>query len=135
MCPMAQGYPGPGKVIVVTVYGIPSCGTVKKARAALAEAGVEHTFVDLRAEPPSRERVDAWVAAFGAPAMRNTSGGAFRALGPEKDTWTAERWAEAFAADPMLIRRPVIERDGRPAVVGFRDPAAALATLQRAPVR
>lgn len=115
---------------MVTVYGIPSCGTVKKARAALSAAGVDHTFVDFRATAPSRAQVDRWVAAFGAAAMRNTSGGAFRALGSEKDSWSAERWAAAFAGDPMLIRRPVIERDGVPVVVGFRDEAAALAAVR-----
>ncbi|MCA9488513.1 MAG: arsenate reductase family protein [Myxococcales bacterium] len=115
---------------MVTVYGIPSCGTVKKARAHLDANGVEHGFVDFRATPPSREQVDRWVAAFGAKALRNTSGGSFRALGAEKDSWSDERWAEAFTADPMLVRRPVIERDGTPVVVGYRDPDAALATIR-----
>ncbi len=115
---------------MVTVYGIPSCGTVKKARAALDEAGVPHAFVDLRAAPPARAAVDGWVAAFGAAAMRNTSGGAYRALGPEKDGWTDAQWAAAFTADPMLIRRPVITRDGAPVAVGFRDPAGVLRALR-----
>lgn len=115
---------------MVTVYGIPSCGTVKKARAALSAAGVEHGFVDFRETPPARAQVDRWVAAFGAPAMRNTSGGAFRALGAEKDGWTEAQWAAAFAADAMLIRRPVIERDGAPVAVGFRDGEAVLRALR-----
>ena len=115
---------------MITVYGIPSCGTVKKARAHLDANGVEHAFVDLRDTPPARARIDAWVAAFGARALRNTSGGAFRALGPEKAGWSDEAWAAAFAADPMLVRRPVIERDGTPVVVGYRDPDAALAAIR-----
>lgn len=112
------------------MYGIPSCGTVKKARAHLDANGVEHTFVDFRATPPGRAQVDRWVAAFGARDLRNTSGGSFRALGSEKDGWSDERWAEAFAADPMLVRRPVIERDGVPVAVGYRDPDAALAAIR-----
>lgn len=111
---------------MITVYGIPSCGTVNKALAWLSAAGIPHRFVDLRATPPTAAQVSAWVAAFGAPPMRNTSGGAFRALGPEKDTWDAARWTLAFAADPMLIRRPVVERDGRPLFVGWRLDEAAL---------
>lgn len=103
----------------IVVYGIPACGTVKKARAWLDAAKLSHTFVDFRATAPTRAQVDAWVAAFGAKAMRNTSGGAYRALGPEKDGWDDRRWAEAFAEDPMLIRRPVVERDGRPVLVGW----------------
>jgi arsenate reductase len=115
---------------MITVYGIPSCGTVKKALSALTAAGLAHTFVDFRATPPDAAQVARWVQVFGAPALRNTSGGSYRALGPEKDTWSDAQWTAAFQADPMLIKRPVIEREGAPVVVGFRDPASAVALLR-----
>lgn len=105
------------------VWGIPSCGTVKKARAFLDAHGIAHVFKDLRAEPPSLATVQAWVTAFGARALRNTSGGSYRALPVEKDTWTDAQWTRAFVADPMLIKRPVIEQEGRPRAVGGRDDA------------
>jgi arsenate reductase len=105
---------------MLTVYGIPSCGTVKKARTWLDSRGIAHGWIDLRSTPPDRARVDRWVQVLGASALRNTSGASFRSLGIEKDTWSEEDWAEAFHADPMLIRRPVIERDGAPVLVGFR---------------
>lgn len=112
---------------MLTVYGIASCGTVKKARKWLDEQGIEHAWVDFRRDPVSPERVLAWVEALGAKAMRNTSGGAYRALGPDRDDWTEAQWAEAFAADPMLIKRPVIERDGVAVQVGFRGSDEELA--------
>ena len=112
--------------MALRVYGIPSCGTVKKALAWLGAARLPHDFVDFRVAPPSRAQVDRWVAAFGARALRNTSGGAYRALGPEKDTWTDAEWADAFSRDPMLIKRPVVERDGAPALVGWTLPDDAL---------
>lgn len=108
-----------------TIYGIPTCGTVKKARAWLDARGLATTFVDLRATPPGRAKIDAWIAAFGSAAMRNTSGGSYRALGPEKADWDDARWAEAFAGDPMLLKRPVVERDGAPVVVGWGPGAPA----------
>lgn len=104
----------------VTIYGIPSCGTVRKARNWLNDHGIDHEFVDFRATPVPPERVAAWVAALGARAMRNTSGAAYRALGPEKADWSDEEWTQAFQGDPMLIRRPIVERDGVPVAVGFR---------------
>lgn len=106
----------------VAVYGIPSCGTVKKARAWLDGHGVAYRFVDLRAEGLDAARASRWVHALGSKALRNTSGGAYRALGPEKDGWDDARWAAAFVGDPMLVRRPVIEVDGSPVITGFRDP-------------
>ncbi|MFM2160750.1 MAG: hypothetical protein RLZZ383_262 [Pseudomonadota bacterium] len=106
------------------LYGIPTCGTVKKAVAWFTAEGLDHRFHDLRATPPTRDDVAAWVDAFGARALRNTSGGSFRALGPEKDDWDDTRWAAAFLADPMLIKRPVIVRDGVPLQVVFAKPPA-----------
>ena len=114
--------------MALTVYGISSCGTVKRARSWLSERGADHVFVDFRKTPVSRERVDQWVAALGTKALRNTSGGAYRALPPEKKTWDDATWAEHFAAEPMLIKRPVIERDGVPVQVGFRGSDADHAT-------
>lgn len=111
---------------MLKVYGIPTCGTVRKARAWLDEQGAPYDWVDLRQSPPDRATIDRWIAAFGAKALRNTSGGAYRALGPEKAEWDDARWAEAFAADPMLIKRPVIERDALPVLVGFRAPEPEL---------
>lgn len=107
---------------LVTVYGIPTCGTVKKARAWLDDKGVEHVFVDFRATPPAQERVERWVDALTAKALRNTSGKAYRALPEDKKSWPDTEWVRRFAADPMLIRRPVIEIDGAPVMTGFRKP-------------
>lgn len=107
---------------MLTVYGIPSCGTVRKARAWLSDAGLPFTDVDLRSTPPDRARVEAWAAVFGARALRNTSGGSYRALPADRDDWSDAAWIDAFARDPMLIKRPVIERDGQPVLVGFNLP-------------
>ena len=107
---------------MVTVYGIPSCGTVKKARAWLEGRGVSHTFVDFRESPVGREHVERWVDALGARALKNTSGQAYRALPDDKADWDDATWTERFADDPMLVKRPVIEVDGRPVMAGFRSP-------------
>jgi len=109
----------------VTVYGIPTCGTVKKARKWLDDHGVAHSWVDFRATPPEAARVTRWVATFGAAALKNTSGGAYRALGDDKAAWDDGRWTLAYQGDAMLIKRPVVEVDGVPALVGFREEAYA----------
>eukprot|EP01136_Pigoraptor_vietnamica_P027799 Opistho-1_new@84539 len=36
---------------MVTLYGIPNCDTVKKARAWLTEHGIAHTFHDFKKHP------------------------------------------------------------------------------------
>lgn len=105
--------------MAITVYGIPNCDTVKRARAWLDRNSFAYEFVDFRATPPDRARVEGWVARFGAAAMRNTSGGSYRALGAAKDHYQESDWIDAYAADSMLIKRPVVEVDGQPAIVGW----------------
>ena len=105
----------------LTVYGIPSCGTVKKARAWLDSKRLDYTWVDLRESPPSSARIKRWVKTFGTKPMRNTSGGSYRALPEEKKTWDDATWTTHFIDDPMLLKRPVLEIDGTPTLVGFKE--------------
>ena len=116
----------------LVVWGIPSCGTVKKARAHLDARGLPYAFRDLRETPPTAAHIARWMKAFGARAMRNTSGGSYRALPADKDTWTDDAWARAFLADPMLLKRPILERDGAPIAVGFKDDAVRALDARRA---
>ena len=111
--------------MTVTIYGIPTCGTVKKARKWLDERDLAYTWVDLRKVAPGRDQLTEWVKFFGWKPMRNTSGGAYRALGDEKKVWTDAEWLDAFAADPMLLKRPIVEVDGAPVLVGFKEPEYA----------
>jgi arsenate reductase len=108
----------------IVVWGIPSCGTVKKARSALQGAGIAFIERDLRAAPPTSADVARFVAAVGVNALKNTSGGSYRALPADKDGWTEARWTAAFAADPMLIKRPVIEKHGVVVTVGWKSDEA-----------
>jgi arsenate reductase len=106
----------------VTLYGIPGCGTVKKARKWLDTKGIDYCFVDFRGTAPEPERVAGWMAKFGSKPMRNTSGGSYRALPAEKKGWGDSEWLPLMQADPMLLKRPVVEVDGDPATVGFAEP-------------
>ncbi|MFB2917290.1 MULTISPECIES: Spx/MgsR family RNA polymerase-binding regulatory protein [Aerosakkonema] len=103
------------------VYGIPNCGTCKKALKWLEDNGIESEFINTKENPPTREMLVDWVKALGAKPMRNTSGQSYRSLGEEKNSWTDDRWIEAFALDAMLIKRPLFVKDGIAVLVGFRD--------------
>lgn len=115
--------------MALKVYGIPNCGTCKKALQWLERAGASYEFIDTKEQPPTRQMITDWVMALTAKPMRNTSGQAYRAIGEEKQAWTDEQWIEAFAADAMLLKRPLFVRDGQAVLVGFR---AAEEVLQKA---
>jgi arsenate reductase (glutaredoxin) len=107
----------------IKVYGIPSCGSCKKAFQWLKNHGIEYEFIDTKENPPTREMIQSWVKSLGSSPMRNTSGQLYRALGDEKKTWTDEQWIEAFAKDAMLLKRPLFVKDGTAVLVGFKDEA------------
>lgn len=115
--------------MTIKLYGIAACGTVKKAKKWLDARGVDYEWSDFREEPPAKAQVESWTSAFGSKRMRNTSGGAYRALGDEKKTWDDKHWTKAFSNDAMLIKRPIIERDGKPVMVGFRGDDNVIAEL------
>lgn len=110
----------------IQVYGIPNCGTCKKAFKWLEDKGVEYEFINTKEKPPTRKMIQNWVEALGSKSMRNTSGQSYRALGDQKQTWTDEQWVEAFAKDAMLLKRPLFVKDGTAVLVGFRDKEDAL---------
>jgi arsenate reductase (glutaredoxin) len=106
------------------VYGIPNCGTCKKALTWLVGNRIEHEFINTRETEISQETIASWVQSLGNKPMRNTSGQSYRALGTEKDSWDDDRWITAFTQDTMLLKRPLFVKDGTAVAVGFRDPDA-----------
>jgi arsenate reductase len=107
--------------MTLEIYGIPNCGTCKKALQWLEANGIAYEFIDTKTTPPSRQQIQAWVDRLGARPMRNTSGQAYRALDPEaRQAWGDEQWIQAFAENAMLLKRPLFVKDGEAVLVGFR---------------
>lgn len=104
----------------IQVYGIPNCGTCKKACQWLESRKIEYDFINTKEQPPSRDTIADWVESLGNKPMRNTSGQSYRSLGAEKDGWEDQEWIDAFAQDAMLLKRPLFVRDGKAVLVGFR---------------
>ncbi|MBE9205732.1 Spx/MgsR family RNA polymerase-binding regulatory protein [Nostoc sp. LEGE 06077] len=103
------------------IYGIPNCGTCKKAFTWLQANNIDYQFINTKDTLPTREQIQNWVKSLGVAAMRNTSGQSYRALGDEKKTWSEEQWIDAFALDAMLLKRPLFVQDGIAVLAGFRD--------------
>ena len=105
---------------MITVYGIPNCDTVKKARAWLTEHGVEHHFHDFKKQGVSESELDRWLAAVGWESVINRKGTTWRQLDEAVRAGVTDvASARAVAmANPSLIKRPVVQwTDG--ITVGF----------------
>ena len=106
---------------MITLYGIPNCDTVKKARACLTEHGVEHGFHDFKKQGVPVPGIDVWLAAVGWEALINRKGSAWRGL---DDATKASVVDAASARDlalawPSVIKRPVMEWADGSVTVGF----------------
>ena len=123
-CPIPHS-PFPN-IMSIQVYGIPNCGTCKKAFKWLEDSAVTYEFINIKENPPTRETIENWVNSLGFQPMRNTSGQSYRALGEVRNNWTNKEWIEAFAEDAMLLKRPLFVKDGTAVLVGFRDTADAM---------
>lgn len=103
-----------------TLYGIPNCDTVKKARAWLAQQGVAHVFHDYKKQGVPAALLDAWIGALGWEVLLNRKGTTWRQLDPARQAAVRDA-ASARAlmlAQPSVIRRPVLVR-GDTLRVGF----------------
>ena len=107
----------------IQIYGIPTCGTCKKALQWLDAQQIDYEFINTKEQPPSSEQIAKWVKTLGDKSMRNTSGQSYRALDEIKDTWNEAEWITAFSDDVMLLKRPIFVKDGIAVAVGFRDVA------------
>ena len=104
---------------MIQLYGIPNCDTVKKARTWLDARGVGYAFHDYKKEGADPAKLAAWSDAMGWETLLNRRGTTFRGLS-EADKADIDR-AKALrlmAANPSLIKRPVVEHSGG-VLVGF----------------
>jgi arsenate reductase (glutaredoxin) len=108
-----------------TLYGIPNCDTVKKARAWLAGRGVDYAFHDFRKAGVPGDRLDAWLQGVGWERLLNRQGTTWRKLDAQAQLRSGnERGArELMLAQPSVIKRPVVDWPDGTVTVGF-DPEA-----------
>ena len=94
-----------------TVYGIPNCDSVKKARVWFTEHGIEHVFHDFKKQGVPAEALDTWLKTVSWEVLVNRKGTSWRKLSPdEQASATNAVTAKPFLlANPSLVKRPVIE--------------------------
>lgn len=98
---------------MLTLYGIKSCDTCRKARRAAEKAGKSVTFVDIRETPLTPDQRTRFLAAFG-DTLVNRKSTTWRGL---SEAERAQDSDTLLAAHPTLMKRPVI--DGETLTLGW----------------
>jgi arsenate reductase (glutaredoxin) len=97
----------------ITVYGIPNCDSVKKARVWLTDHGVDHVFHDFKKQGVPPEAVDLWLNHVSWEVLVNRKGTTWRKLDPALQASVVDK---ASASALMLehasvVKRPVMVKD------------------------
>ncbi|XBQ14820.1 MAG: ArsC/Spx/MgsR family protein [Oceanicaulis sp.] len=110
----------------ITLYGLKTCDTCRKALKALDAAGKPAEFVDVRAEADLDAKLPAWLGAVGADTLVNTRSTTWRGLSDAERARKDTDPAGLLKDHPALIKRPVIETGGAVHVGWTKDVQAAL---------
>lgn len=95
----------------IKIFGIPNCGSVKKARTFFEEKGMSYHFHDYKKEGIDEAHLEKWCAAFGWEKVLNRKGLTWRNL----DENTKQAVVDAPSAIKLMksntstIKRPVVE--------------------------
>ena len=106
---------------MLTVYGIKSCDTCRKARKFLAENDIEFRFHDVRDDGLDIQMLERWADRLEWEKLLNRQSLTWRKI-PEVDREDLTR-SRAFALmleQPTLMKRPVLESPKFTAV-GFSE--------------
>jgi len=107
--------------VTLTLFGIPNCDTVKKARNWLDANGIAYQFHDYKKQGADPAKLEAWVAAAGWEKVLNRAGTTFRKLpDADKEGLDAAKAVAVMAANPSCIKRPIVEHPGG-LLVGFKE--------------
>jgi len=107
----------------MTVYGIKNCNTVKKALDWFNDHHVEYEFHDYKARGITEGKLKGWSKQVGWQDLINRKGTTWRQLDEKVRVGITNQTAaiKLMSEKPTVIRRPLIEEDGKVVVLGFEE--------------
>lgn len=109
--------------MTIHIYGIPNCGTVKKALDFLKATGKDFTFHDFKKEGITREKLTCWSEINDWQALLNKKGTTWRSLSHQEQEKGATFKGALILMEQYtsIIKRPVVEWPNGELTVGFDE--------------
>ena len=100
--------------MTITLYGIPNCDTVKKARTWLADNAHDFTFHDFKKQGLERATVAAWLDQLDWEVLLNRKGTTWRKMSDERRAAVTDKASalDLMLEQPSVIKRPVLDQAG-----------------------
>ena len=92
----------------VQVFGVRKSAATRAALRFFAERRVKTHFVDLDERAASPGELRRFAQRFGVPALVDRGSRRFADLGLAHARLSDERWIEKLAAEPLLLRMPLV---------------------------
>lgn len=98
--------------MTITIYGIKSCSTMKKAFTKLDELGASYDFHDYKKQGIDKESVQRWIASLGIDKVLNKRGTTWRKLTDEQKQAAdanIDTAIDLLIENTSMIKRPIVE--------------------------
>lgn len=104
---------------MITMYGIPNCDTIKKAKKWLEANGIDYEFHDYKKQSITKAKLKDWCKQADWEVLLNRRGTTWRKLDDEtKNNINKTSAIDIMAENTSIIKRPVIET-GSEILIGF----------------
>ena len=98
--------------MTITIYGIKSCSTMKKAFTKLDELGITYDFHDYKKQGIEKETIQRWVDSLGIDKVLNKRGTTWRKLEDEQKQAadaSVDKAIDLLVENTSMIKRPMVE--------------------------
>mgnify|MGYP001201477363 CR=1 FL=1 len=114
---------------MLTVYGLKTCDTCRKARKWLAGSDTTHIWLDVRSDGIRAEDLSKAINWLGWEKVLNKSSTTWRQLeDKDKEALDADKATALILSNPALMKRPLFLFDNA-VVLGFN--AASISALEK----
>lgn len=115
--------------MTITIYGIKSCSTMKKAFTKLNDLDVSYDFHDYKKQGIEKETVQRWVNELGIEKVLNKRGTTWRKLDDSQKQAadaSVDTAIDLLVENTSMIKRPIVEgqladRDQAVLLCGFDE--------------
>ena len=98
--------------MTITIYGIKSCSTMKKAFTKLDELGVSYDFHDYKKQGIDKDTIQRWVNELGIDKVLNKRGTTWRKLEDAQKKAAdsdVDNAIDLLIENTSMIKRPIVE--------------------------
>lgn len=105
---------------MISMFAIPNCDTVKKARTFLDKKKIQYEFVDFKKTPPTTDQLAKWTEFFGELPV-NKKGLTYKKVKEEYESLSEKAKIAFIIKNTSMIKRPVLEKNNKTLAIGFEE--------------